>query len=161
MTQLFERCEKATQGGPGGSNLSEGFDEDILTFVRQQEQNGSPFFIDDPDVDGLVSTNRFIKIRIYKTFCCRLNKWLCAHCNHSTNSSSCRPTCWLSADVVHRFSCIQYSKYNYIQMQHFFCATYTCNDQWRITYKSINHNGLGKEKFLVVFFNVLESDRFC
>jgi hypothetical protein len=55
MTQLFERCEKATQGGPGNCNLSEGFDEDILAFVRQQEQNGLPFFIDNPDVDGLVS----------------------------------------------------------------------------------------------------------
>jgi len=40
--------------------LSEGFDEDILAFVRQQEQNGLPFFIDDPDVDGLVSTNWLI-----------------------------------------------------------------------------------------------------
>jgi hypothetical protein len=55
MTQLFERCEKATYGGPWNSNLSEGFDEDILAFVRQQEQNGLPFFIDNPDVDGLVS----------------------------------------------------------------------------------------------------------
>lgn len=54
MTQLFERCEKATQGGPGSNTVSEGFDEDILAFVRQQEQNGLPFFIDNPDVDGLM-----------------------------------------------------------------------------------------------------------
>jgi len=36
---------------------SERFDEDILAFVREQEQNGKPFFVDNPEVDGLVCSS--------------------------------------------------------------------------------------------------------
>jgi hypothetical protein len=53
MTRLFEKCEKATMSAGNGVS-SESFDEDILSFVRQQESAGKPFFIDNPEVDGLM-----------------------------------------------------------------------------------------------------------
>jgi len=54
LTCLFEKCEKATVLPAGMGISSESFDEDILAFVRQQEQSGKPFFVDNPEVDGLV-----------------------------------------------------------------------------------------------------------
>jgi len=54
LTSLFEKCEKATLLAAGTGASSENFDEDILAFVREQEQSGKPFFVDNPEVDGLV-----------------------------------------------------------------------------------------------------------
>jgi len=57
LTCLFEKCEKATVMAAGTGVSSERFDEDILAFVREQEQNGKPFFVDNPEVDGLVCSS--------------------------------------------------------------------------------------------------------
>ena len=54
LTSLFEKCEKATLLVSGAGVSSESFDEDILAFVHEQEQSGKPFFVDNPEVDGLV-----------------------------------------------------------------------------------------------------------
>lgn len=53
LTCLFDKCEKATVVATG-LVTSESFDEDILAFVREQEQSGKPFFVDNPEVDGLM-----------------------------------------------------------------------------------------------------------
>ena len=50
---LFEKCERATALACNGT-ISDSFDDDILNFVRQKEQKGEPFFVDDADIDGLV-----------------------------------------------------------------------------------------------------------
>lgn len=52
LTLLFEKCEQATQTSSCPS--SESLDDDIQKFVRQQEQEGKPFFSEDPELDGLV-----------------------------------------------------------------------------------------------------------
>lgn len=52
VTLLFEKCEQATQTSSCPS--SESLDDDIQKFVRQQEQEGKPFFSEDPELDGLM-----------------------------------------------------------------------------------------------------------
>jgi len=64
LTCLFEKCEKATVLAAGMGISSESFDEDILSFVRQQEQSGKPFFVDNPEVDGLVSYFHNCKLQL-------------------------------------------------------------------------------------------------
>ena len=55
MALLFEKCEQATQTTDCPSSL--GFDVDIQAFVHHQEQDGKPFFSNDPDLDALVGVN--------------------------------------------------------------------------------------------------------
>ena len=54
MALLFEKCEQASQTPDCPS--SDSFDVDIQAFVHHQEQDGKPFFSDDPELDSLVCT---------------------------------------------------------------------------------------------------------
>ena len=52
MALLFEKCEQASQTPDCPS--SDSFDVDIQAFVHHQEQDGKPFFSEDPELDSLV-----------------------------------------------------------------------------------------------------------
>ena len=54
MALLFEKCEQASQTADCPS--SDSFDVDIQAFVHHQEQDGKPFFSEDPELDSLVGT---------------------------------------------------------------------------------------------------------
>ena len=55
LALLFEKCELATQSADCVS--SDAFNLDIQAFVQHQERDRKPFLMNDPEVDGLVSTN--------------------------------------------------------------------------------------------------------
>ena len=55
MAVLFEKCEQASQTPDCPS--SEGFDVDIQAFVQHQEVDKKALFVDDPELDGLVSVS--------------------------------------------------------------------------------------------------------
>ncbi|KAJ9585316.1 hypothetical protein L9F63_002901 [Diploptera punctata] len=52
LALLFERCEQATQSAECPN--SESFNMDIQAFVQHQERDRKPFFVNDPEVDGLM-----------------------------------------------------------------------------------------------------------
>lgn len=54
LALLFEKCELATQSADSVS--SDSFNLDIQAFVQHQERDRKPFLMNDPEVDGLVST---------------------------------------------------------------------------------------------------------
>ncbi|PSN51770.1 hypothetical protein C0J52_05257 [Blattella germanica] len=60
LALLFERCEQATQSAECPN--SESFNMDIQAFVQHQERDRKPFFVNDPEVDGLVSKMYFLRI---------------------------------------------------------------------------------------------------
>lgn len=53
MALLFEKCEQASQ--TPDCPTSEDFDDDIQAFVRHQQADKKSIFVDDADLDGLVS----------------------------------------------------------------------------------------------------------
>ena len=64
LALLFERCEQATQSAECPN--SESFNMDIQAFVQHQERDRKPFFVNDPEVDGLVSNIIYSFICLFK-----------------------------------------------------------------------------------------------
>ena len=63
LAMLFEKCEQATQ--TSDCPTSQTFDNDIKDYILQHHREGKPFYSDDPDLDGLVSTVLVFKKKKY------------------------------------------------------------------------------------------------
>jgi hypothetical protein len=68
VAMLFEKCEQATS--TPDCPPADSFDVDIHAFVHQQEQDGKPFFSDDPDLDNLVGHLNPLRTEVY--FCTKI-----------------------------------------------------------------------------------------
>ena len=53
MALLFEKCEQATQSPDPPTSAS--FDVDIEEFVARLKREGTTFFLEDTEIDTLVS----------------------------------------------------------------------------------------------------------
>ncbi len=86
MALLFEKCEQASQSADCPS--ADSFDLDIQQFVHHQEQDGKPFFSEDPELDSLVRFACWLLRRPVDTSQCPIPTLAC--CPWRESHTCCR-----------------------------------------------------------------------